>query len=119
MPSRCSSTCSCCCSWSAAREGTGLARWGAAGLVGGLAAVTRPNIMLFLLLAACALPWLRPRPARGRYLRQLLAALVGFACVVGPVTWRNAAVGGELVLVSANGGGSTSTSATTPPPTAP
>ena len=87
-----------------AREGTGLARWGAAGLVGGLAAVTRPNIMLFLLLAACALPWLRPRPAAGRYLRQLLAALVGFACVVGPVTWRNAAVGGEFVLVSANGG---------------
>ena len=87
-----------------ARERTGLARWGAAGLVGGLAAVTRPNIMLFLLLAACALPRLRPRPAAGRYLRQLLAALVGFACVVGPVTWRNAAVGGEFVLVSANGG---------------
>ena len=87
-----------------AREGTGIARWGAAGFVGGLAAVTRPNIILFLLLAACALPWLRPRPAAGRYLRQLLAALVGFACVVGPVTWRNAAVGGEFVLVSANGG---------------
>ena len=78
--------------------------WLAAGAVGGLAALTRPNILLFLLLLAVALPFLQPRQPVGRCIRRLLAAGLGLACVVAPVTWRNAVVGGEFVLISANGG---------------
>ena len=78
--------------------------WLAAGMVGGLAAVTRPNILLFLLVLALMLPLVAGSQPTKRWSRQLLALIVGLACVIGPVTWRNAAVGGELVLISANGG---------------
>ena len=85
-------------------EGTGLARWGGRGIRRGPGRRNEAEHHPVPVAGRLRAPWLRPGPAAGRYLRQLLAALVGFACVVGPVTWRNAAVGGELVLVSANGG---------------
>jgi 4-amino-4-deoxy-L-arabinose transferase-like glycosyltransferase len=69
----------------------------AAGIVSGLATLTRPAILVFLALAAC---WLiaRRRPS-------LAAALVlGSILVVGPWTARNHAAYGRFVLVASEGG---------------
>ena len=94
--------------------------WLVAGLVGGLAAISRPNILLFL---ALLVPWvarLRPeqhkaeqnvgqratvQPAgRAANLRPLFFSGLGLMTVVLSVTLRNVVVGGDVVLISANGG---------------
>lgn len=94
--------------------------WLVAGLVGGLAAITRPNILLFLVLLV---PWfVRLRsgqqegeqdagqgaawqpPGLGATLRPLFLSGLGLLAVVLSVTVRNVVVGGDVVLISANGG---------------
>ena len=94
--------------------------WLVTGLVGGLAAISRPNILLFL---ALLVPWvarLRPeqhkaeqnaghratvQPAgRAATLRPLFFSGLGLMAVVLSVTVRNVVVGGDVVLISANGG---------------
>ncbi len=79
--------------------------WGAAGVVLGLAALARPNILLFAPLIPI---WLFLGTKRSRFLRDvavptLLVAAASLA-VIGPVTWRNAREGGEVVLISWQGG---------------
>ena len=72
--------------------------WGLAGLTAGLAALARPNVLLFMVLF-CAWHLWRRRPVRA------LVPLVGSALlVILPVTLRNWATEPGLVLVSANGG---------------
>ena len=79
--------------------------WAAAGLVAGLATITRPNVLVFVALAgAMHVARQAPPVARRRAAGRLLIAAAGLAIVVGPVTLRNAVIGGEFVLVSANGG---------------
>jgi len=82
----------------------------AAGLVTGLSAIARPNILLFG-LAVCV--WLlcfhAPRRERfkDRWKAGLLRALLfGGACLVPivPVTVRNAVEGDDLVLIASQGG---------------
>lgn len=83
--------------------------WLMAGLVGGLAAITRPNILLFL---ALLMPWLArlrleqdAQPAGlAATLRPLFLSGFGLMAVVLSVTVRNVVVGGDVVLISANGG---------------
>lgn len=75
-----------------ARERSSSALWGAAGVVGGLATlVVATSLVVPAVLAAFArrrAPWV----------------LLGLAVVLAPVTYRNYARGGELVLISKNGG---------------
>jgi tetratricopeptide (TPR) repeat protein len=75
-----------------------------AGVVLGLSAMARPNILLFLPIAViyCFLK-IKPRGAR----RSIVAAcllVVGTAGAVAPATIRNYVVGGDTVLISSNGG---------------
>lgn len=79
--------------------------WAAAGLVAGLATITRPNVLVFVALAgAMHVARQASTAARRRAASRLLIGAAGLAIVVAPVTLRNAVVGGEFVLVSANGG---------------
>jgi len=73
------------------------------GLALGLAAVNRPQD---LLLAVFILAWLgwRGRSAGRATVRSLGLVAAGIAVVIAPVTFHNLTVGGEPVLISANGG---------------
>ncbi len=75
----------------------------AAGLILGLAALTRSDVMLFLCLGA-AWAW---SMARGRWHERLASPaflVVGAAIAVLPVTVRNYYASDDVVLVSSNGG---------------
>jgi 4-amino-4-deoxy-L-arabinose transferase-like glycosyltransferase len=74
-------------------------RWLGAGAACGLLALARAEGLLLLPAVALAASWRRPRR-----LGLAAAALAGGVLVVAPVTARNAARGGDAVLVSANGG---------------
>ncbi|REJ97360.1 MAG: tetratricopeptide repeat protein [Planctomycetota bacterium] len=94
--------------WAALRYADALQlRWMAVcGLAIGLATLVRENHLLLLLPM---LVWIATRPTAAPLSRrhQLAAAVVlglSFATIVLPVTWRNWAVGKELVLVTAGGG---------------
>jgi tetratricopeptide (TPR) repeat protein len=78
--------------------------WALAGLLAGAAAITRPNVLLFVVLVALVRVVRTAAHQRRRAIGRLLVAAATLAAVVAPVTLRNAAVGGEFVLVSANGG---------------
>jgi tetratricopeptide (TPR) repeat protein len=76
--------------------------WLAVGLVAGLGALNRGNLLLAipLLAARAAL-----RPPRGRASAAAAGAfLLGVALPIAPVTARNVLVGHDLVLTSAHGG---------------
>ncbi len=79
--------------------------WLTCGLLAGAATVTRPTILLFIILAATiALARASGRAARRHLAGRLCLAAAGLFILLLPVTVRNAAVGDEFVLVSANGG---------------
>lgn len=73
----------------------------AAGLVFGLAAITRPNILIFLpVMIAAALPRLGFGLTRGALMVMLICA----AIPIGGVTLYNATAGGDVVLIASQGG---------------
>jgi tetratricopeptide (TPR) repeat protein len=76
---------------------TRLAAWAAVGVTLGVAALVRPNALLWLPVLAVAV-W------RGRGRLPALATLLGCVLAIAPVTVRNAVDGGELVLIAPNGG---------------
>ncbi len=87
-------------------ESTGARRhWLAAGVLLGLSILARPNT---LLLAVLVVPWavfaLRDRFSRGAIALRIAIVAGGAAMMVLPVTWRNFAVGDDLVLVSSQSG---------------
>ncbi len=86
-----------------AAGGLSLPRAAASGAALGLFAVTRPNALAFLPVAAAWLAWVGRR--RGARAVGPAAALVG-AClaVLVPVALRNYRVSGEVFLVTANAG---------------
>ncbi len=67
------------------------------GIAGGLAALTRPAHLLFLMLAGLWLLW-----KRGLSLAVVVA--IGAAAVIGPWTFRNYRAYGRLVLIASEGG---------------
>jgi len=94
-------------------RGSGAGWWAAAGVLAGLSAIARPNILLFaaavvLLLASRSLrACLRPTFFQGSPQRQAACAglfVLGAAACILPVTARNFAVSGEVVLISSQGG---------------
>lgn len=82
-------------------------RFAAAGLLAGLSAIERPNILLFAPAAAAwfILSWRRSR-SRAELTRWALAGLAGLLLPIAPVTLHNYAVSRDLVLVSWQGGSS-------------
>ena len=78
--------------------------WALAGLLAGAASITRPNVLLFVVLVALVRVAGAAAAQRRRAIGHLLVAATALAAVLAPVTLRNAAVSGEFVLVSANGG---------------
>ncbi len=81
--------------------------WLAAGLLGGLGALLRGNLLILLPLLALW-PWLRRRESSGGDLRQNLRAgglfLGGVALVLVPVLLRNGHVGGVYALTTSGAG---------------
>lgn len=78
----------------------------ATGIAIGLFSVVRPNGLLFLPVVAGWMVWLCRK--EGKKIRStiqpLLALALGAALAIAPVTVRNAVVGRDTVLISANGG---------------
>ena len=74
--------------------------WVLAGFIAGLAALTRPNILLFV-AAFCAWElWHRRTSA----CRSLLLFIVSIALIVLPITYRNWTIEPDLVFISSNAG---------------
>jgi len=76
---------------------------GAAGMVWGLAAIARPNALLFLPLVFAWLLW-RARPQWLSGLWRGLALAGGTLVPILPLTFYNATVGGDAVLISSQAG---------------
>jgi 4-amino-4-deoxy-L-arabinose transferase-like glycosyltransferase len=80
-----------------ARSAPGRRRWLVAGVVAGAACLVRAEMLLFVPVLAVA-AW------RRHGVRSAILAVVGAAAAIAPVTARNAIVGHDAVLISANGG---------------
>ncbi len=74
--------------------------WVLAGFIAGLAALTRPNILLFI-AAFCA--WALWHRRTSAY-RSLFFFIVPIALVILPVTYRNWTIEPDLVFISSNAG---------------
>lgn len=87
------------------RDSSSLKTWVGTGLVFGLAAISRPNVLLVIPFLMLWLYWARTRPtplvAR---IKAPLALLAGVIIVTIPVTVRNIIVTGDFILISSQGG---------------
>jgi tetratricopeptide (TPR) repeat protein len=87
-----------------AQQTAGAWRLGVCGALLGLLMLTREETLLLApVLALWTLLGFRKAPLEKRA-RGLAAFLLGLALVLAPVVWRNAAVGGELVLTTTQAG---------------
>lgn len=77
--------------------------WGLCGVALGLAAITRPNILLLAPVLVGWVLWLKPRAGRCA-LGHALALTAGTLLPILPVTIRNVAVGGDFALIATSGG---------------
>lgn len=75
----------------------------AAGVILGLSAIARPNILLF---APFVLAWIAilSRGHRAPAIANMVCFCVGAALMIAPVAIRNSVVGGDRVLISSQGG---------------
>lgn len=71
-----------------------------AGVVMGLAALTRPNILIFYPLYLISLIF----KYRRKSIKKLLWLTLGLILLIFPITLRNYAVGNDLVLIASQGG---------------
>ncbi|MCO6437818.1 MAG: glycosyltransferase family 39 protein [Phycisphaerae bacterium] len=78
-------------------------RFALAGAVVGLSALARPNILLFVPAIVTWLIWQHRSDWRSAIVRSL-CLVAGCLLPIAPVTVRNYAVGGDLVLISSQGG---------------
>lgn len=76
--------------------------WIGAGIAAGASAVVRPDVLPFLPVAAALVWWMNADRRRASI--GVAAFAVAAAAIVLPLAARNRIVGGEWVLVSANGG---------------
>ena len=76
-----------------------------AGVVLGLYALVRPNVLTFALAVLIWLYWVKLKSAQPRrFLPSAAALLLGLTLTIAPATIRNYAVSKDFVLISANGG---------------
>ena len=78
--------------------------WAIAGLLAGFAALTRPNILLFIAVFCVWLIWRWWRDPGQPPWHRLIALLLPALLVVLPITWRNWTAEPDLVFISSNGG---------------
>lgn len=86
------------------RERESTAAWIALGVLGGLGALLRGNVLVllpFLVFLPLARAW---RSRAGGAWRRALACAAGVVLVLAPVLWRNHAIGGAWVLTTAQTG---------------
>ncbi|MFQ5411139.1 MAG: ArnT family glycosyltransferase, partial [Phycisphaerae bacterium] len=86
-----------------AARSDGIGGWLLSGLVLGLSAITRPNVLVFMPLVALWILFVH----RKRFMTGLTrAAFFGAACLVPilPITIRNYVVGDDFVLIASQGG---------------
>ncbi|MBD3222571.1 tetratricopeptide repeat protein [bacterium] len=76
-------------------------RWVVLGVLVGIAALARGNVLLLLVLLPWVL-WRHDTVTRRRAGRLVAAMWLGAVAVIAPVTLRNVVVGGDLVLVTSN-----------------
>jgi tetratricopeptide (TPR) repeat protein len=87
-----------------AQEGKGAARYAATGLVFGISAVARPNVLAPALLLAVWSGLEGFRPSLGRMVRRALPLTAALFVLPLLVTVRNGAVGGDYVFISSQSG---------------
>ncbi|MBI82356.1 MAG: hypothetical protein CMJ81_04095 [Planctomycetaceae bacterium] len=76
-----------------------------AGVVLGLYALVRPNVLTFALAVLIWLYWVKLKSAQPRrFLAPAATFLLGVTLTIAPATLRNYAVSKDFVLISANGG---------------
>lgn len=75
--------------------------WFFSGVIFGLSAIARPNILLFF---AGILIWIAIRKIRKKFVQVYLFLFLGAAVTILPVTLRNYLIGKDLVLISCQGG---------------
>ncbi len=89
-------------------QGFTLSRAVSAGLLLGLAAVVRPNVLVLPLVSLAWIAWIRHRRRLPVFEARFLGSAAGFcaalALAILPVTLRNWMVSGEPVLLTSNGG---------------
>ena len=78
--------------------------WILAGVIAGLAALARPNILLFTAVFCIWMFWQSRRDAGPTPRRRVIWFLLTTLLVILPVTWRNWAAEPDLVFISSNGG---------------
>ncbi len=79
--------------------------WGwLCGVVAGGYALLRPNVLLFLPVAAGWAIWAIKRRGGGRWLSAVVGLFLGTAAAILPVTVRNYLVSGEVVPIATNAG---------------
>jgi len=76
----------------------------AAGVVWGLSAITRPNVLAVAPVIWLWAWWTSRQPSAARRLLAPLAATIGLVIPIAPVALRNYFVGGEPVLLASTGG---------------
>ncbi|HWR82525.1 MAG TPA: glycosyltransferase family 39 protein [Candidatus Deferrimicrobium sp.] len=87
------------------KESSAFKTWLFTGVIFGLAAITRPNVLIVVPFLILWLFFTRPQGMSflGR-LKAPLVIMVGAALAILPVTVRNLAVTGEFILISSQGG---------------
>lgn len=78
--------------------------WVIPGILLGLSAIGRANILAFLpfLLFGIVIHTARSGKKRGRQIRAIVALLLGVLFVIAPVTLHNVLIGHDMVLISSN-----------------
>jgi tetratricopeptide (TPR) repeat protein len=88
-----------------ARDVPRLSRWFVCGLVLGVSAITRPNILFFIPFVWLWIYWvLRTKVSLKRITTYAALFLLGAVLVIFPVTLRNVLAGDDLVLIASQGG---------------
>ncbi|MCH9025210.1 MAG: glycosyltransferase family 39 protein, partial [candidate division Zixibacteria bacterium] len=88
------------------QDSSSLKSWAITGLIFGLAAITRPNIIIVVPFLALWLFFRHRKPSLDWKIsiRPALVMVAGLFLAIAPVTIRNYAVTGDLILISSQGG---------------
>ena len=88
------------------QDSSSLKSWLITGLIFGLAAITRPNIIIVVPFLALWLFFRQRQPALDWKIsiRPALVLVAGMFLAIAPVTIRNYAVTGDIILISSQGG---------------
>jgi tetratricopeptide (TPR) repeat protein len=88
-----------------ARDHPRLSQWFVSGIILGISAITRPNILFFIPFVWLWIFLVFKRDAQfKRIVTFCVSFLVGIILIVSPITLRNLLAGGDLVMIASQGG---------------